>query len=182
MILYILLQFNYYLKLENKMNIFFLDKDPKLAAQFQCNKHVVKMILESAQLLSTVHHLKNIENINIIEKIYMPTHKKHPCTLWLLESKEHYLWLSKHAIYLCEEYEYRYEKIHKSKEIIILCNKNIPKNLENKIFSDPPKAMPEFLKNENEDSVTAYRRYYLEHKKHNIQCEWKKRNPPYWWK
>ncbi len=164
------------------MNIFFLDHDPQLAAQFQCNKHVVKMILESAQLLSTVHHLKNKKDIKFLEKIYMPTHEKHPCTLWLLESKEHYLWLAKHAIFLCEEYEYRYEKIHKSKAIIILCYKNIPKNLGNNKFIDPPKAMPDFLKNENENSVTAYRKYYTEHKKYKIKCEWKRRDPPSWWK
>ena len=39
------------------MNIFVLDRNPVIAAQMQCDKHIVKMIVESGQMLSTVHRM-----------------------------------------------------------------------------------------------------------------------------
>ena len=70
------------------MNIFVLDTSPKLAAEYHCNKHVVKMIIETAQMLSTAHDYLETG----ISGLYKPTHKNHPCSIWVRQSRENYLW------------------------------------------------------------------------------------------
>jgi hypothetical protein len=90
------------------VNIFYLDKSPVLAAQMQVNKHVVKMILESAQLLCTSHHM--CPKHDLPEKFYKKTHYNHPSAIWARESVDNYKWLCEHAMALCEEYTYRYGK------------------------------------------------------------------------
>lgn len=158
------------------MNIFFLDQNPQLAAQYQCDKHVVKMILESAQLLCTAHRLRPLHEFP--EKFYKATHINHPCSIWTRKCLANYVWLALHAKYLCKEYTYRYNKIHKSEEIIHWClyyGPNIPYRF---VPTEPAQAMPEQYK--DEDVVTAYRNYYIEYKMKNIQCRWTKRQPPEW--
>ena len=65
------------------MNIFYLDRNPVVAAQMMCDKHVVKMILESAQILSTAHRVldgdEHADNVGM----YKMTHKNHPSTIWV---------------------------------------------------------------------------------------------------
>ena len=108
------------------MNIFFLHKHPVIAAQMQCDKHVVKMILESAQLLSTCHRVldgteyydktangRKIKrwthpNPNLEPLLYKAGWVKHPSTIWLFESAYNYMWLYKHMMALNEEYKKRY--------------------------------------------------------------------------
>jgi hypothetical protein len=155
------------------MNIFFLDYDPKIAAQSLCDKHCVKMILESAQIMSTAHRLNGTEN----DIIYKKTHTKHPCVLWTLESLSNYKWLGEHAIEMCNEYTYRYEKQHKSKPILEWLIKN-PINIPDLGLTKAKLAMP--LEFHEEDPVKAYRRYYVENKKVLIKCTWKKRSIPEW--
>ena len=92
------------------MNIFILDQDPVKSAQFQCNKHVVKMCLETAQLLCSVFPSGLAP--------YKRTHYNHPCAKWARDSWCNYMWLISHGHALCNEYEYRYNKIHKCQEII----------------------------------------------------------------
>lgn len=99
------------------MNIFVLDYDPIKAAKFQCDKHVVKMPLESAQILCSTFDPKIAP--------YKRTHYNHPCSIWARKSKKNYLWLIKHGLALCKEYTYRYGKNHKSKEVILWCKNNI---------------------------------------------------------
>ena len=111
------------------MNIFILDKNPKKAAEYHCDKHVVKMIVESVQLLSTSHWLMLLKKYNkklsdfkrikdakaFLEKTcssnekppYKMTHVNHPCTKWVCESIENYKWLFKLTYYLCFEYNKR---------------------------------------------------------------------------
>jgi hypothetical protein len=149
------------------MNIFVLDKDPIKAAQMLCDKHVVKMILESAQMLCTTHWQKGGE------ALYKPTHTKHPCNLWLLESIKNYDWLLTHAIYLCYEYTNRYHKIHKSQPIIEWCCANKP-DLPKRSRTPFAQAMPEKYK--DKDAVKAYRQYYLGEKLHF--AKWKIGNTP----
>ena len=92
------------------MNIFYLDKDPFKAAKLQYNKHVVKMILESAQMLCAAHHvLGNPEDVP-----YKLAHKNHPSTIWVRENSLHYDWLYEHMIALGNEYTKRYGKKHLS--------------------------------------------------------------------
>ena len=92
------------------MNIFYLDSDPVKAAKVQYNKHVVKMILESAQMLCTAHHL--LDPCNSDDIPYKIAHKNHPSTIWVRQSASHYLWLYHHMIALGEEYTRRYNKTH----------------------------------------------------------------------
>lgn len=99
------------------MNIFVLDEDPRKAAEYHCDRHVVKMIIESVQLLSTGLHL-NGYNSNTIYKI---THKNHPCAIWTRESQSNYLWLCELTYYLLKEYTKRYGKEHQTISIFEEC-------------------------------------------------------------
>ena len=73
------------------MNVFYLDKDPVLAASYHCDKHCVKMIVESAQLLSTAHRLLDEDDAH--SNLYKVAHKNHPSTIWVRSSLENYTWL-----------------------------------------------------------------------------------------
>ena len=99
------------------MNIFVLDLRPNRAAQMMCDKHIIKMILESAQLLCA-HFEPGIAP-------YKRTHYNHPCSIWIRRSRTNYQWLLDHADALCDEYAFRYGKIHKSKSVISWCRKNV---------------------------------------------------------
>ena len=91
------------------MNIFYLRKDPIKAAQYQYNKHVVKMILESAQMLCTAHHEIMGDDANVP---YKRAHVNHPSTIWTRSSADNYAWLYWHMVALGDEYTKRYNKIH----------------------------------------------------------------------
>src|ERR1700761_7698925 len=99
------------------MNIFVLDLDPKTCAKYHCDKHVVKMILETAQLLCNAQRKCGI-NPKIRIELYKETHKNHPCSIWASQSIKNYEWLSTLGIFLCDEYTERYNKIHKSHKLI----------------------------------------------------------------
>ena len=152
------------------MNIFYLDEDPKKCAEYHNDKHVVKMILETAQLLCGVHWVIGSE------APYKLSHKNHPCSIWVRSSLENYLWLCELGLELCQEYEYRYRKTHKSKQIIEWCLINKPK-IPDLPFQSPPQAMPLECK-VDDNSVESYRNYYREKKK--SFCNWKNREAPYW--
>ena len=153
------------------MNIFFLDRDPEKCAQMHLDKHVVKMILESTQILCSVHHSIESE----YKPMYKLTHKNHPCCIWARESLSNYIWLCKLAIELCKEYTYRYGKVHKCEEYIVELMDNLPK-IEDKGFTNPARAMPDGYK--EDDVVISYRNYYFYDKK-RIHS-WKKRGSPEW--
>ena len=151
------------------MNIFFLDFDTKKCAEYHCDKHVVKMILETAQLLCGVHW------INESEAPYKLSHKNHPCSIWVRESLSNYLYLCDLGLELSKEYTYRYGKRHKSQDIIEWClsNKPIIKDIG---FTTPPKAMPDEYK--VDDVVESYRNYYRGGKKDILV--WKTGYKPEW--
>lgn len=90
------------------MNIFYLHDNPKISAMAMTNKHVVKMIVESTQLLSTAHHVLDNNASNL--PIYKATHKNHPSAVWVRESMGNYLWLRNHTYFLLQEYAERYNK------------------------------------------------------------------------
>ena len=154
------------------MNIFVLDRDVRKCAEYHNDKHVVKMILESAQLLCGVHHM--VEE-NTDEVPYRLSHKNHPCSIWARENISNYLWLCELGLELCKEYSYRYEKRHKSQDVIEWCLTN-PPSLPEEDFTEPPKAMPEEYK--VNDVVQSYRNYYIGDKKYF--SKWKKREVPSW--
>jgi hypothetical protein len=154
------------------MNIFVLDWDVKKCAMYHNDKHVVKMILETAQLLCGVHHMTESPSENVPYKL---SHKNHPCSIWARESMDNYLWLCELGMELCAEYTFRYGKRHKSQQVIEWCIDNRP-NIPEEGFTVPAKAMPDQYK--VEDVVQSYRNYYLGEKK--SFCNWKNRNTPSW--
>ena len=145
------------------MNIFYLDKDPRKAAKYQYNKHVVKMILESAQMLCTAHHVYgNPEDVP-----YRQTHRYHPSTVWVRENNRNYMWLYWHMIALGEEYTKRYGKKHLSIEKCKPTLQFCPNGMPDGFFTEPPQCMPDEYKVKG-DSVTAYWNYY-ENEKHTVK-------------
>ena len=136
------------------MNIFYLDEDPKLAAIYQYNKHVVKMILESAQMLCTAHHIHG----NPDDVPYKQTHLNHPSTIWARENASNYRWLFEHFCALAQEYYVRYGKTHltitKCKDLVYL-----PPGIPTTKFQQPPQCMPDEYK--DKCSVQAYWNYYI---------------------
>ena len=153
------------------MNIFVVDEDPEIAAQQLCDKHVVKMILESAQMLCTVAHEHGFE------APYRKTHPKHPCTLWVGRSKANWDWLMRHALAMCAEYTRRYGKTHKSRSVIDWCLwQGIKIEFPEKGLTPFAQAMPPQYK--NECAVTAYRAYY--HGEKASFATWKSEVPQWW--
>jgi len=140
------------------MNIFYLDKCPDKAARLQYNKHVVKMILESAQMLCTAHHCygdkDQVENVP-----YKQAHLNHPSTVWTRRSKSTYMWLYDHMMALGNEYTKRYGKTHLS---ITKCKDFLaipPRHIQGDDWCQPPQAMPDEYK--DECSIQAYWNYYI---------------------
>jgi len=152
------------------MNIFVLDKDPKIAAMCLCDKHVVKMVLESAQILCSVSWLRGIE------APYILTHKNHPIITWTNSSLGNYNWLLEHAFGICDEYHFRYERVHKSKDVIIWCQQCGAKPKVD-VLTKFIQCMPDQYKSSN--AIESYRLYYREEKS-NI-ATWKRRKAPLWW-
>ena len=141
------------------MNIFFLDYDVKKCAQYHVDKHVVKMILETAQLLCGVHHVTAHDTAHDTAHVpYKLSHKNHPCSIWSRESLSNYLYLCELGLELCEEYTYRYGKRHKSQDVIEWCLINKP-NIPDVGFTEPAKAMPDEYKVKS--VVESYRNYYM---------------------
>ena len=143
------------------MNIFYLHSDPVEAAKLQYNKHVVKMILESAQMLCTAHHVCGDPN----DVPYKPAHLNHPSTIWVRQSIPNYYWLYEHMIALGQEYTRRYGKEHLT---ITKCGTPLcfcPAGITSSEFTEPPQAMPDEYKVDG-DSITAYWNYYIGDKSH----------------
>jgi hypothetical protein len=177
------------------LNIFFLDLDTKLSAQAHVDKHVVKMILEYAQLLSTTHQLTRGGRTDV----YKATHKNHPSAKWTRASSENYRYLYQLWSDLHDEYMFRYKKGHKSFLELSERLKDPPVNLPTRKLLPPFLALPEPIKSNfrdplygilsNEgyiyakpytfsDGVEAYRWYYRDYKQH--LHSWKYRSAPSW--
>jgi hypothetical protein len=156
------------------MNIFYIEDEPTEIAKSHVDRHVVKMPVECAQMLSTV--LRTQLNIDYG---YKAVYVNHPCTKWTGESLENFKFLLKLGIALCDEYEHRYGKEHATKKVLngMLNYRNeISMGLPNSGFSEPPKCVSEQWKSLN--TKEAYRQYYIHVKKrlHN----WTNREKPAW--
>lgn len=150
------------------MNIFYLCHNVEECAHLLCDKHVVKMILEYAQLLSTCHFILDGKQVG-----YKPTHKNHPCNIWVRYGSGNYMWLFRMLVATCNEYTFRYGKIHKTSELLGILE-NVPDNIPIKPFQEPPQAMPEEYK--QDVSIDGYLCYYKYGKSH--LHSWKKRSVP----
>ena len=149
------------------MNIFKLDESPVVSAKYACDKHVVKMILESAQMLCSVQPEGTAP--------YKRSFYNHPCTKWVRESARNYEWLLLHAYALCDEYTSRYGKVHKTEAVIEWCDNNRPE-LPNIKMTKQPTCMPDYCKTES--VVESYRKYYINEKAKF--AKWKDGNIPSW--
>ena len=176
------------------MNIFYLDKDPVQAAIWAVDRHCVKMILESAQLLSTAHRV--LDGVEIEGKsktgrkarrwvlndaredvLYSATHINHPSAVWCRHSVQNYEWLVEHFFALMMEYNYRYDKQHKCYGELSYMLQSPPKNLENYDWTEMPSCMAEEYII-SDDPIINYRNYYKIGKS-NLHS-WKNRQPPEW--
>jgi hypothetical protein len=163
------------------MNIFYIHKDPEVAAKAMTNKHVIKMILESAQLLCTAHRVLDGTQIMVKSKsghnlkkwqhdnpdydklLYKSTHVNHPSAIWVRESSENYTWLYKHFIALGNEYKQRYSKTHKSIEELRFLLASPPKNIPH-ISQTPVRIAITNSAWHKSTPVESYRAYYINEK------------------
>jgi hypothetical protein len=171
------------------MNIFVVDEDPIIAAEMLCDKHCIKMILESCQLLSTAHHVCDGQQVQITGKRTYTTYNckkpnllkatmiNHPCTIWARASRDNYLWLWKHAYAMCKEYTRRYGKVHKLEALLVGDLYNPPKHIPKGKLTPFAQAMPDDCRDAN--AVIAYRKYYITAKV-DI-AKWKMNNAPTWY-
>ncbi len=164
------------------MNIFRIDDNPVAAAQMQCNSHVCKMIVESAQMLSTAHRVLDGSKVGKTwvhpfydDILYKASHINHPCNIWIREGIRNYMWLYDHFEALSHEYTFRYGKIHKTWS-----------NLGGLLFSTPsniPQGLTPFKPavgyEVSGDMVKTYRDFYA-YKRHRMKMVWTKREQPDW--
>ena len=186
------------------MNIFYLDDDPVLAAQQHCDRHVVKMILETAQILSTVWHnaaaagadnglvtldwvppdeatppqeLKWLRAELCGQRIYKPTHRNHPAVVWASMYGGNYAWLYKLGMALLDEYTYRYGRIHACLPVLRTLELLPPALLATAdVYCDGYSIMDDQYK--KQDVINSYRNYYLKAKEHILI--YTRRTPPAW--
>ena len=174
------------------MNLFYLHEEPQVSATLHCDKHVVKMIIEYAQMLSTAHRMldgdpyvsqtlggRRIQRWRLDpdreDILYKASHINHPSTKWVRENKQQYMYAYHMFVSLCNEYTYRYGKTHltdsKLREILYYP----PDNITLGEWKEPPQCMPDDVKVEN-DSLSAYHKYYAVYKKDF--AKWTKREVP----
>jgi len=164
------------------MNIFILDENPRIAAEYMCDKHVPKMIVETFQMMgSAVRRWGALDHEMPLTQAGKPLkggYHNHPCTVWAGDSKHNYYWLGLHGINLCNEYIIRFGKVHS-------CDSKID-HLLNMLHYLPNSSMTPFVQampDEYKDSyaVYAYRNYYFHEKRYFAKWE-KGRCAPRWWK
>lgn len=181
------------------MNIFILDNDPREAARMVCDKHCSKMIIESAQMMSTAHRMldgspskrksKSGKTMQMYysfgdkrdDEYYMAVHKFHPCTVWTTVSKANYNWHYEHFVGLANEFKYRYGKDHATFQKLGELLQSAPANIPDVGITEFPQAMQQYPEcMVKGDPVQAYRNYYHASKSF---AKWEKgRAAPYWWK
>lgn len=159
------------------MNIFYFNDCPVISAESQPDKLLVKMPLETAQMLSTAH--RELDGDEYADKVglYKRAYWNHPCTVWAREASANYFWLYRHFLALGREYTHRYGKTHASIAKLSNALKKMPDNIVQGEITPLAQAMPEQYK--SNDPVKAYRNYCI-HEKHYAKWE-KGRDKPDWW-
>jgi hypothetical protein len=159
------------------MNIFYFYKSPMLSAQAQPDKMLVKMPLETAQMLCTAHRELDGDEYADEQGLYKRAYWNHPCTIWARESSQNYSWLYAHFLALGMEYNYRYGKEHASITKLAEPLLHFPKNIKHSKMTPVAQAMPEEYK--DEDPIVAYRNYCINEKHY---AKWERgRDKPSWW-
>ena len=163
------------------MNIFYLSEDPVQCAKWHCDKHVTKMIIEYAQLLSTAHRVLDGEHVKVISNsgkrmvsnwkldggsdnvFYKVAQVSHPSNIWVRQSGHHYIYLWRLWHNLCLEYTERYNKTHMTWKKLRSYISILPQNIPDNGFKEPPQCMPDECKEIS--AVKAYRKFYKAHKR-----------------
>ena len=174
------------------MNVFYLDKDPVKCAEQHCDKHVVKMIIEYAQLLSTAHRVvdgeeyvddssgRRIKRWRLPDEredyIYKACHVNHPSAIWTRASNNNYTWLNQLFCALCNEYTHRYGKEHETARKLRGKLTRLPTNIAVGYFKEPPQCMPYLCKMDK--AIDGYKRYYIREKA--SFAKWTNRQIPEW--
>ena len=180
------------------MNIFILDDDPIIAAQMLCDKHIPKMIVESAQMLSTAHRMldgtperrrsrsgKTMQQYYTFgdkrdDMYYLAVHKYHPCTTWTMQSATNYQWHYEHFNAMSLEYEFRRKKVHATFSKLGTILARSPKNIPDAGLTEFAQAMNHYPQCKvTGDAVQAYRNYYHEAKPF-AKWEWGRQAPDWW--
>ena len=173
------------------MNIFYLHKTPTVSVKMHCDKHVVKMVIEYAQLLSTAHRMLDgtqwidassgrrikrwrLDNYCMDGVLYKASHINHPSAIWVRQNNSQYQYMYNMFENLCEEYTYRYGKIHMTDSKLRQLLVDSPKNIPIGSFQEPPQCMPDYCKQSN--ALDGYRTYYREEKK--SFAKWTNRDVP----
>jgi len=165
------------------MNIFYLDTNPALCAEYHCDKHVLKMIIEYAQLLSTAHRILDGEEEKVLSNsgkqmvtqyklndyrenhLYKCAHINHPSNIWVRSAADHYIYTMELWNFLNREYTNRYGKVHETFKKLCQYLNQLPKNIDKNVgFLMPPQCMSDECKIKN-DTIEAYRNFYKAHKK-----------------
>ena len=172
------------------MNVFYIDRDAKICAQQHCDKHVVKMVIEYAQLLSSAHRILDGAQSEIIQNnrrkqvwtlpterpFYVASHVKHPDAIWCRATVPNYQFLASLFRHLCDEYTHRYGRVHVTDGKLRNHLSESPKNILDGAFTDPPQCMPDEYK--GPDAVNAYQNLYVGSKARF--AKWTNRKPPDW--
>jgi hypothetical protein len=170
------------------MNIFALSLNPRQAAQWHCDRHVVKMLLESTQLLWTAQHVTWGDRLDLASapttrsgrQGYRPTHKNHPCAIWIRTTLANYMWLCALAAALAEEYHYRYPTAPAHAcEVHVTWLTAHPPPLPPGALTWPALAMPVEYKI-SPNPTTCYRAYYLGDKQERGLLQYTRRETPHW--
>ena len=177
------------------MNIFYLHDDPKTCAEMHCDKHVVKMIIEYAQLMSTAHRVLDGEEYfdktangrkirrwrmkdpKFEDGLMLACHVNHPSGVWTRQNNENYQWLYHMWLFSLGEYTHRYNKIHACARLKDLLA-NVPENIPKGTFTEPPPAMPDYCKVKG-NSIASYHKYYINEKVRF--AKWTNREIPLWY-
>jgi len=162
------------------MNIFALDLNTTKCAEYHCDKHVLKMPTETAQMISFVYYDKKLWNTDKPELLmkFSKNHSLHPCSLWIKDSLLNFMWSCELGIKLVEEYRFRYDSVkHNRCYDIFKFGLNNPPDFDKWSMTDFALAMPNEFKTEK-SSILSYRNFYTHDKCH--LHNWKKRNVPNW--
>ena len=153
------------------MNIFVSSRSPVLCARNLDDKRLVKMVLETAQILSTVCADKGHDTG------YRPTHRNHPCTRWAATSRENFEWLCRHGMALALEYDYRFYKVHASLSVILTAHHVMD------YFVFLLEARTPFVNcttYPNFPTIKAYRMYLKDKWRNDTSPRWTRRGRPKW--
>ena len=162
------------------VNFFYLDKDVEKTAKYYCDKHVVKIPIEIAQILSKIHHIlktkidyqKIYQNSKVVSETLGPY-------VWSLSSLENYIWTCNLGLELIKEYKHRFNKTyHKTEEVLQYLLDNLPPIEKRGITPFIMTNKYDMFQYISKDPVKNARYNYAEMK--CVDDKWTKRKKPNW--